>query len=240
MCYPAHRTPSRTHTRPATMASREDRVVLEGFGEMLLGLVSKHATGRQWCEWLKVPLELALRLGDSDLVSRLLVAGSVAREGSNGKDNHPLLLTAFAERNHDKVGVVGLPKRGSRGGAVSASAGSASPAVPPDHQAALHDAVEHGKLSDLTALFTAGAKAGSRQERSSLLHSAVKRGDAEIVSELLSRGAAVDMPDLDGRSPLRAAVSGCSLPVVTVLLEQGAGPSTTLLGEKRVDKAPLT
>lgn len=219
------------------MASREDRVVLEGFGEVLLDLVAKHATGRQWQEWLKVPLQTALRLGDSDLVSRLLVAGSVAREGSNGKkNNHPLLLTEIAERNHDnKVGAVAnLPRQGGRGGVAPSSASSAAfGAVPPEEEQAaiLQEAVEHGNLSDLLDLFMIGAKARSRQELSSLLHSAVKRGDPEIVSELLSRGAAVDMPDLDGRSPLRAAVSGCSLPVVTVLLERGAGASTVMLGE---------
>lgn len=217
------------------MASREDRAVLEGLGEMLLDLVSKHATGRQWQEWLKTPLELALRLGDGDLVSRLLVAGSVAREGSLGKkkNNHALLLIALAEKSQDKNKVASLPKQGgSRDGAAPFPANS-TPAVPPqDKQTALlQDAVEHGDPSVLADLFTTGAKAGSRQELSSLLHSAVKRGDPEIVSELLSRGAAVDMPDLDGRSPLRAAVSGCSLPVVTVLLEKGAGASTALLGK---------
>lgn len=229
------------------MGSREDRAVLDGFGEMLLGLVSKHATGRQWQEWLKAPLELALRLGDGDLVSRLLVAGSVAREGSGShgktKNDHALLLVALAERTQDKINNNNVGKSlrtlpgGSRRGAAPSSASSSafisSQGVPPEDQQAamLQEAVQHGDPSALADLFTTGAKAGSRQELSSLLHSAVKRGDPDIVSELLSRGAAVDMPDLDGRSPLRAAVSGCSLPVVTLLLERGAGASTTLLGE---------
>lgn len=183
------------------MASREDRAVLEGFGEILVDLVSKHATQRQWNEWLKVPLELGLRRGDSDLVSRLLVAGSVAREGSSGKDSHPLLLTAFAERDHDKGGPAGFPSQGSQrrahGGADGASAGGASNDAPP----------------------------------SSLLHSAIRQGDADMVSELLRKGADVDMLDFDGRSPLRVAVSACSLPVVKVLLDEGAGASAALLGE---------
>lgn len=187
------------------MASREDRAVLEGFGGILLDLVSNHATQRQWNEWLKVPLEIGFRRGDSDLVSRLLVAGSVAREGSKGKDNHPLLLTAIAERDHDKVAGA-APEQGARSGTDFGSAAGASNS---------HDDV---------------AKARTRQERSALLLNAVRRGDVDIVSELLERGADVDMPDSGGRSPLRVAVSGCSLPVVTVLLEHGAGVSAVPLG----------
>lgn len=183
---------------PIAMASREDRTVLEEFGGILLDLVSNHATQRQWNEWLKVPLELSLRRGDSDLVSRLLVAGSVARVGSKGKDSHPLLLAAIAERHHDKEEGA-APEQGARG-----------------HESNLQSNV---------------AKARTRQECSALLHDAVRRGEANMVSELLERGADVDIPDPDGRSPLRAAVSGCSLPVVTVLLEHGAGVSAVLLGK---------
>lgn len=190
---------------PRVMASREDRAVLEGFGGILLDLVSNHATQRQWNEWLKVPLELCLRRGDSDLVSRLLVAGSVAREGSEGKDNHPLLLAAIAERDHDKVEGVG-PDEGARAGTGAGSAAGGS-----------------NLQADV-------ANASTRQECSALLHNAVRRGDADIVSELLERGADVDMPDSDGRSPLRVAVSGCSLPMVTVLLDHGAGVSSVLIG----------
>eukprot|EP00752_Nemacystus_decipiens_P004600 g4199.t1 len=184
------------------MASREDRAVLEGYGAILLDLVSSHATQRQWSEWLKVPLELCLRRGDSDLVSRLLVAGSVAREGSRGKDGHPLLLAAIAERDHDKV----APEQGASGGTGS------------------------GSCADGSSLQSEVAKARTRQERSALLHDAIRRGDGDIVSGLLERGADVDMPDSDGRSPLRAAVSGCSLAVVRVLLNHGAGVSAVLLG----------
>lgn len=188
------------------MASREDRAVLEGFGAILLDLVSNHSTQRQWSEWLKVPLELCLRRGDSDLVSRLLVAGSVAREGAKGKEGHPLLLAAIAERHHDKVEEA-APEQGARGGTGAGSAAGGSNL--------------HGDV----------ANARTRQECSALLHDAARRGDADIVSELLEKGADVDMPDSDGRSPLRAAVSRCSLPVVTVLLDHGAGVSAVLLGK---------
>ncbi len=198
-------TNSEKAPHPTAMASRDDRAVLEGFGEILLDLVSKHATQRQWNEWLKVPLELGLRRGDSDLVSRLLVAGSVAREGSSGKDNHPLLLTAFAERHHDKGGPGGIPSQGAAqrrahdgvDGVIEAPAGGVSNDAPP----------------------------------STLLHSAIRQGDADMVSELLRKRADVDMLDFDGRSPLRVAVSACSLPVVKVLLEQGAGASAAIFGE---------
>lgn len=206
-------------THYSTMASREDRAVLKGLGEMLMDRVSKHATGRQWNEWLKVPLEVALRLGDSELASRLLVAGSVARVGSSSKETHPLLLTAFAERGQDKQ-----EPCASRAGVDFTSPGAFT--------AALHEAVEYGKLGDVQALFEAGAKPGNRQEKGLLLHSAIRRGDADIVSELLGRGADADIPDLDGRSPLRSAVSTCSWPIVTVLLERGAGASATMLGEQ--------
>lgn len=192
---------------PTAMASREDRAALEGFGGILLDLVTNQATQRQWNEWLKVPLELALRRGDSDLVSRLLVAGSVARGDSKGKDNHPLLLAAIAERHHDKVEAA-VPERGAPRDGMGFG----------------------GSAADGSSLQDDAARASTRQDCSALLLDAVRQGDADIVSELLEKGADVDMPDPDGRSPLRVAVSGCSLPVVTVLLEKGAGVSAVLLG----------
>ncbi|CAN0144962.1 unnamed protein product, partial [Ectocarpus sp. 8 AP-2014] len=54
------------------------------------------------------------------------------------------------------------------------------------------------------------------------LHSAVRRGEADAVSKLLSEGADAASLDGSGRSPLLLATQEGHLSVVLVLLDGGA------------------
>ncbi|CAM9232170.1 unnamed protein product [Ectocarpus fasciculatus] len=60
------------------------------------------------------------------------------------------------------------------------------------------------------------------------LHSAVRRGEADAVSKLLSEGADAASLDGSGRSPLLLATQEGHLPVVRVLLDSGAGDAACI------------
>lgn len=202
------------------MAARDDRAVLQGWGDELLLLVTKEATSKQWTDWLRVPLEIALRKGEGDLVSRLLVAGSVARKDSSMPDNHTLLNTIADRRDGGQAS-----GEGSTGRSCADTNSTSSADLPAKRQKhALRDAVAHGDAQDVHALLSAGASAKAKDRSgNTLLHLAVMRGDAPIVSELLRRGADSERPDCDGMSPLRLAVNAGDAGVVDALLEAGAG-----------------
>jgi ankyrin repeat protein len=57
------------------------------------------------------------------------------------------------------------------------------------------------------------------------LHQASFHGHAEVVRELLSRGAAVDALIDDGATPLIRACTGGHLAAATLLLDAGADPT---------------
>ncbi|RYD30528.1 MAG: ankyrin repeat domain-containing protein [Verrucomicrobiaceae bacterium] len=58
------------------------------------------------------------------------------------------------------------------------------------------------------------------------LHVAVRRGDIEIVAEMLEAGADIDAIGQDGFSALHFAVMFDDVPIVLLLLENGASIST--------------
>ena len=59
--------------------------ILEGLGDQVLKVVLdgdlETGTPRKWAEWLQVPLEHALRLGELDLAAKLVEAGASIKAG---------------------------------------------------------------------------------------------------------------------------------------------------------------
>ncbi|CAM9227557.1 unnamed protein product, partial [Phaeothamnion confervicola] len=91
---------------------------------------------------------------------------------------------------------------------------------------ALHWACADDHVACCRALIAAGADVTAGTERSPL-HEAAAGGHLLAVKELLKSGAAVDVRDGAGRSPLHAA-AGCadgSAGVVRALLAAGADPA---------------
>lgn len=93
----------------------------------------------------------------------------------------------------------------------------------------LHHAAGFGTLETLTLLLDHGADINARNRRSSTpLHWAVH--DEAKVRLLLSRGAAVNATQVEGRTAVyQAAVLGGGNAVLRLLLEHGGNPSTPIL-----------
>jgi ankyrin repeat protein len=111
------------------------------------------------------------------------------------------------------------------------------PNLPLDHVARdvahtpLIAAIENRNMAVFEALLAAGASATAPIEFGETpLHAAARRGEEAMVRALLARGADVNAAlirpnhQFGGRTPLMEAAIGRSLPVVKLLLEQGADP----------------
>jgi hypothetical protein len=81
----------------------------------------------------------------------------------------------------------------------------------------------NGHLHPLT-LLARDVSGMSDRARDELMHECAQRGHADIVDELIKRGAHVDARDSDGRTALMVAAEVEHVPVARVLLSHGADP----------------
>lgn len=104
----------------------------------------------------------------------------------------------------------------------------------------LHHAAGFGTIDTMTLLLDKGADANAKNRRGSTpLFWAIH--DQAKVRLLVSRGAAVKVKQVEGRSPLyQAALLGDALPVIRYLLQNGADPNAaTLIGLTPLNGAAL-
>ena len=201
---------------------------LQGLGERLLELVYAEGSAAQWDEWLRVPIELAVSTGCSELGSRLLDLRKSPRPNGGG-------------------GGGGGGGRGGRG--LAAASPSAAWGQPDETAAAVagdsiwgnpstedddDDTAGNGgnvprqqqQIVDKFSSTTPRSPAINARDASgnAPLHRAIAAGDVEGVSALLARGADTEMTDGEGLSPLLLAVGGRHLPIAVALLNAGADP----------------
>ena len=99
----------------------------------------------------------------------------------------------------------------------------------------ISDAAGLGYVDLVKYLLSVGAKLQIPQQKESVLHAAVRSGNAEMVKVILSAGASVnDVESLD-ETALHVAAENDHLEIVQLLLEAGADPTA-----KRIfDETPL-
>ena len=190
--------------------------ILQGVGDMILQLVCERATGEQWAEWLRAPLEHAAGTANHDLVEKLLKAGADGSAGWRGCDGKTL-LHAGAEGGDD--GVISALIRAGAGADMKAKA-------PRTGRTPLHIAVAGGKEAAAKALMLAGADANILDHREDApLHLAIKGGHVRLVENLLLLGAEHAVKGSEGDYPIHLAVRRGQDEVVRLLGHKGANLS---------------
>jgi cytochrome c len=104
--------------------------------------------------------------------------------------------------------------------------------------AAIHEAAKNGDVPAIAAALEAGADVNDTEGTPSPLYQAVRRGHLEAAKFLIEHGADVNIGEKGlGVSPLMAAVSKNRIPIVELLLANGADPHTKLNGESAIHVA---
>jgi hypothetical protein len=84
-----------------------------------------------------------------------------------------------------------------------------------------------------------GVNVGSKYQGMTPLYVAARAGNPFCVKMLLEYRAAVNLPCLDGKTPLFTAVSNGHAEVVALLIDSGAGSGVTFMGLTPVDAVKL-
>lgn len=206
-----------------------ERTSLEGMEIEIFKLVSSGATGKQWKEWLRVPLEHAAARGNLELFNKLLGAGADGSAGWRGCRGRTLLDAAALGGNMDVVS--GLLRIGAQPDVnVMSISGRRSP---------LYTATTNGNEAIARRLVAAGANVNFEDpiDRWSVLHEAVRGGHGELTDFLLMSRANLDARAEDGGTPLHVAADEGFDGIVSILLLRGANKdaldiegSTSLMG----------
>lgn len=236
----AHCTRSDTET--------PNRASLEALVGEIFKLVSRCASGEQWAEWLRVPLEHAAAAGNFNLSKALIGAGANGGAGWRGCEGRTLLdaaaqggsekVVAFllAAGAHPDVNVVSSSSRGSalylatclghREAALQLIVAGADVNFrnPGDRCYVIFKAAEGPWVDLVTDMLVAGASPNTCSGRNNRtpLHVAAWRGSNRMVLGLLAKGADKDALDSRRLSPLMIAAQCHRLAVVKSLLAAGA------------------
>eukprot|EP00903_Cladosiphon_okamuranus_P012365 g11590.t1 len=206
------------------------------------------SSGREWADWLRVPLEHAAARGNLELVDALLGAGANGGGGWRGCRGRTLLDAAALGGSAEVVSALVAAGAGVDVNVVSVSSrrsalytatfcGHESCARrlvqagadvnfrdPLERCYVLHWAVEGGLAELVDDMLAAGADIGAREGDDGLtaLHVAAYVGHEGLLSTLLQSGADKDSIDNDGDTPLILAAIKGHLPVTKALLAAGA------------------
>ena len=157
-----------------------------------------------------IPLEMAIRGGDLELLQLLLRHGADPDLFERTVTLEPAFITAVDSR---QPGLLRLLLDGGASVNVRGCYG----------RTAMHVAVERQHLESVQLLGERGAKVSLGDDAGETpLHQAVKLRDTNIVSHLLSLGADVGAVDVRGNTPLHTATVSRLLNNVRILLEHGA------------------
>lgn len=190
------------------------RVSLLGLEHEIFKLVSYGATPEQWAEWLRVPLEHAASRGNLDLVNRLLAAGANVSPGWTGCRGRTLLDAAALGGNADVVSAFVRAGAGAGINTLSISSG----------RSALYTATYCGHETAARRLILAGADVNFYDplDKCNVLAKAVESGHAQLVNDLLIRGARTNTQDEYGVTPLHVAAALGEEAILSALLVAGA------------------
>ena len=171
----------------------------------------------------------------------------------SGQPSPRATIAKTAERTLDEVAMLEASIKGDAAQVKSLLDRGVNPnAKDPEGRTPLSEAAFYGHTDIAQALMSHGADlyakkkdgqtpmtmaAGHKQiaemfARQTQLLEAAGKGDNDAVKKLLDRGAAVNVKDPDGRTPLTEAVWGNHVAIVKLLLEKGADP-----GARKTDGA---
>ena len=195
------------------MPGYEERASIRQDAEAIFNMVCDLETPEQWAEWLRVPLALAARTGNADLVDKLLKAGANAGAGVKGC-NAETLLHAAAEGGNEEVLSAFLGTKARKDIDTKARATRRTP---------LNVAVRCGHVGAADALMLAGADANIVDAgKECPLHLAIKGGHAGLAKNLLIRGADPEVQVSSGDTPLHVAAKVDNVDILAALVGAGA------------------
>ncbi len=165
-------------------------------------------------------LHVAARGTDPAVVSALVTAGAKI-EARDKKNGHTALVRALSGRKSEAVEIV----------AELLVLGASADGAGSDGMSPLMVAVETGDVRKIGLILDTTPDLKTRDpDGRSALSIAARRGGAQIVQDLLKRGAAPDVPE--GIAPIAEAAASGSHNSVVALLEAGADPDLPGLGGK--------
>ncbi|HBA88469.1 MAG TPA: hypothetical protein DCZ75_10960 [Geobacter sp.] len=153
------------------------------------------------------PLLWGSRIGDAELVSRLLESGAEVNYSNQFTGETPLILAA--KNGHIDVLRI-LIKNGADTTFKDKSGNNA-----------LESAIEANKI-DLINVLAVSVNHLKTNDKNILLVNAARFGDANTVQNLLSSGAAINFQTNEGESALIAAAKSSNAELIKLLINQGA------------------
>lgn len=203
---------------------RNDHKIMDMAEDLLKLVLTKASKGDQE-DWLRFPMESALRSGNVDMVTQMLDRSAFPASGEYTSSKYDQGMTSLhiaAVSDGDNAALVkALLERGAK----------------EDMDILVFDKTIEGDLSsednedDITQHYRLireeeeGRNTGTHQ---SPLHSAAYVGNVDVVEALVEAGAKVDRLNFDGDSPLLYAMQCGHSDIVRVLLVHGANPNSSL------------